>query len=539
MLYGLAGDPLYNLWVFNQLNGAKLVVSAAYQNPDPKHILLPAQPLIDFQGWLFSKFFGPEAAYNIIIALGFILTFVAAYLLTKKITSNRLSAILSAVIITLLPYRLIHSQLHLNLISTQWILFFIYFLLLVREKTTIYRVGGLGLFAALTVLDNYQYGAFGLFCALVFVVYDFLCRYKNGELAVFYKTLKSLAAALAVTCILVLASDHKILLSIINGFNFANLGPTRDVFELKTYSTFWFYYLAPSPALAFLSGPFAPLFLDKIATLKTNVVEQTIFLGFIPTAMALFALSKLPRGANRFKIGYFAVLAAVAVLLSLVFDIKIGGVSLQSPSAIIFHKFPIIRVYSRLGFLVGMSVALLAGWTFAALTSKFSRLTKVAILSGLCFLLVIEFMPKQPFPTINTSKVPAIYGELEKMPSGTVAEYPLLPAEEPTSYDYLLAQIHHQMPLLYGASPSSSGEGFRKQLVDPTNPQTIDLLKKANVSYLILHQDKYLLGDKDKYPREYNGGTIPEISSPDLELVKCLEFKCLYTLKSKTQDSSF
>lgn len=533
MLYGLLGDPLYNLWVFYQLTGAKLLVSAAYQNQDPKHILLPAQPLIDFQGHLFSRLFSPEAAYNIIIVLGFALTFIASYLLAKKITSSRLAAVFSAIIITFLPYRLIHSQLHLNLISTQYLIFFIYFLLLVREKGSWIRILGLASFATLTVLDNYQYGAFALLCGIVFTLYDLSCGYKNKDLPKFYANLKPLGIAFVLACLLILVFDHKLLLSIIHGFNFANLGPTRDVFELKTYSTFWFYYLVPSPTLAFFSTAFAPIFYDKIQILKTNAVEQTIFLGFLPIAMALFAFSKLPKGAGRFKVGFFALLAATAVLLSLVFDIKIGNFSLQSPSEIIFHRFPIIRVYSRLGLLVGISFALLSGWTFAVLTQKIGRLAKLAIFSGLCFLLIVEFMPKKPFPIIDTKNVPKIYDELEKQPTGIVVEYPLLPAEEPASYDYLLAQIHHRMPLIYGASPSSSGEGFRKRLLDPTSAETIKLLQQIGVSYLILHQDKYIFSDTDKYPKEYNGGEIPQLKDDNLELIDCEEMKCLYRVNGQ------
>jgi len=536
MLYGLNGDPLYNLWVFSQLNGSNLVVSSAYQNPDQNHILLPAQPLIDFQGKFLSSLFGPTAAYNIVIALGFILTFIAAYLIATRITKNRFACLFSALVLTLLPYRLIHSQLHINLSSTQWLLFFILSLITLREKPSLWRAVALGVFAGLTMLDNYQYAAFATLCAIVFALYDLSCRYRLKEMGHFYKNFAWMFMSFVLGCLIVLVFDQKIFNSVIQGFNFSNLGPTRDVFELRTYSTFWFYYLLPSPALAFFSGPFAPIFNDKITLLKTNAVEQTIFLGWTPLIMALFALFKLPKERERFNLGYFVFLVVVAIILSLVFDIKIGGVSLQSPAEIVFNKFPIIRVYSRLGLLVGISTAMLAGWTFANLTQRRNVLEKTAIILGLFFFLTIEFMPKTPFPTIDTKSIPSIYDELKKQPPGVLAEYPLLPSEEPASYDYLLAQLSHRMPLLYGSSPSTSGEGFRKSILDPSLPNTIAKLQEANVKYLIIHEDRYLYADVAKYPAEYNGGDVPKAPSDSLSFVACQEMKCLYKLSSPSPE---
>lgn len=533
MLYGLNGDPLYNLWVFSQLNGANLVVSSAYQNPDPNHILLPAQPLIDFQGKIFSSLFGPTAAYNIIIALGFILTFLAAYLIATKITKNRFACLFSALIVTLLPYRLIHSQLHINLSSTQWLLFFIFSLISLREKPSLWRALSLGIFAVLTMLDNYQYAAFAVLCVVVFVVYDFFARYKYNQLKKFYKNIYLMTVSFVLFFLMVFIFDRKIIDAVFHGFSFSTLGPERDILELRTYSAFWFYYLTPSPALALLSEPFAPIFAEKINQLKTNVAEQTIFLGWIPVGMALFSIFRIRDKKPNFNVGYFIALATASILLSLIFDIRVGSFNLKPPSEIIFSQFPIIRVYSRLGFLVGVSVSMIAGWSLAYIIDKKNTAKKTIIALILSLLVIVEFMPAKPYPFIDTRDLPKIYEELKKQPPGTLVEYPLLPAEEPASYEYLLTQLDHRMPLVYGSSPNTKGDELRKTILNPSLPETIKNLRLNDVMYMIVHKDRYLYSDTSKYPLEYNEGVIPEINHEDLSLITCQELKCLYVLDNQ------
>lgn len=524
-MFGLTGDPFYNHWVFANLAGAKLSVSALVPNIDPNHMLLPSQPLIDLQGKIFAYLLGPAGAYNLIIILGFVLTFVASYLLAGKIFQTMSARIFSALIITFLPFRLAHSQVHINMVSTQWLIFSIYFLIGLKEKKTLLGSLLLGLFLTLTFLDNYQYGLFAVFAVLVFAICELGIAISRKKYKDYFAFVFKLFISAVLLLVLMAIFDSKLIGAILGGNSISSLGAVRNFGELKVYSSHLPYYVLPSPMLKFLSGSFMEIFATKARELGTNTIEQTLFLGWIPLTLAGISLFFRSKTQN-YKI-YFLIIAIVAFIFSIAPTISILGFAFNSPAYYLFNELPVIRVYARFGLLAGIAVAILAGYTIERIGNK--KISTVIILA-LTFLSLLEFYPKNIFPTQNTTNPPQVYVELAKLEPGIVAEYPLLPAEEPKSYDYLLWQTYHHFPLIYGSSANSTGESLRRDLVNPSEVQTIKKLKAFNVKYLIIHKDKYLAGDSWKYPAEYNSGKVPDLNGSAHLLVSTNE-SSIYLLK--------
>ena len=164
-----------------------------------------------------------------------------------------------------------------------------------------------------------------------------------------------------------------------------------------------------------------------------------------------------------------------------------------------------------------------------------SRVLSTILSVVLLILALVEFYPKTILPYQDTGDVPAIYETLAELPHGPVAEYPLLPAEEPLAYVYLVGQLTHLNPLVFGSQADSEGDKLRLNLLNPSDGATISYLASSGVKYLIIHKDSYSSGSGQKYPKDYNGGVVPEINSSQAKLITCQEEKCLYKIETSTK----
>jgi hypothetical protein len=533
-MYALNGDSLYNLWLIARWSGLKSLVSFASPNTDLNHILLPSQPLIDLQGRIFANIFSPTAAYNIIVALGFILTFAAAYLLARKFLKSSLAAILVGICVSFLPTHMADSQLHLNMVSPYWMLFFTYFLVLLWQKKTWPYALLTGLFGTLTLLDNYQYGFFALIIALTFCAYvaiASLVRKKGRDLGIF---LGYLVISLAFTMVLLAIFDHPFFLVIIGQGALTNLGPARDVNELKVYSAYWMNYLLPSPFLRFFSAPFQSRFASQLLNLRTNEVSQTLYLGWLTIAGATGGLIvSIYKKNYRFFAGFFLLLAIVSLYLSFAYkSYHIFGLTLPSPAAYLFHRAPVIRVYGRFGLIVGIALAflfgILADYLFVKTKSKAWRIALFALITAA---VLVQFWPKNAFPILQPNKIDQTYSEIAAInDGGPVADYPYFAADEPLSYEYLAGQMIHLHPLLYGSTVGTEGDNARKEMLNIQDKDTVSRLIQLGVKYVILHKDLYLADVAWKTPSEVSNGIIPQITDTRLSQVFCSNRSCLYKI---------
>jgi hypothetical protein len=112
-----------------------------------------------------------------------------------------------------------------------------------------------------------------------------------------------------------------------------------------------------------------------------------------------------------------------------------------------------------------------------------------------------------------------------------VADYPLLPADDPVGQRYLGYQRAHRCALVYGAPVNSDWENERQQLLDPTRSETLDALIARGVRYITIHNQMYDdPAQVKKYPVEYSHGMAPKINDSRLSLISCEAGHCLYEL---------
>lgn len=534
LIYAQGGDPYGTLHFFWWIKDH----SANY--------FFPNSPLFTFLGKYLSGLFGEITAYNILTFLGFVLTGIAGYILTKKITKNDLAAFFSGLILTIAPFRIAHALQHMTFVDLSLILFFIYFLIKSKEVPNFKNIIATSIFFTLVTLYNYQYGFFAGIIFLIFIIYFAICsmaknKFKISEFRQKSKSIVYALIALAFSILVIGFFNYNLVqdLFAVKNQEKVSVSPIRNYSELDTYSARWFYYFTPSPENP-LFGSYTKELYNKIIQEKgTNLTEQTLYLGWIPILLTFYGLWQIIRKKTSYSnfrqiSGFFIVLGLVGLYFSFAPEINILGYQIKTPAYYIFPHLPFFRVYARFGLLVLISVSMLAGIGLTILIDKIkSQKLVLLFFSSLVLLLMLEFINIPPTKTINASEsaMPSVYKYLETQPSGLVAEYPLFSSETPFGYEYLLWQRYHKMPLVYGNSVNTKEDEFRKSVLNPSDPDTLLRLKNAGVKYIIIHSNLYNSYTTKFFPVEDNFGTVPIINSPLVEFIGNYYGDIIYKIK--------
>ncbi|MFH1835005.1 MAG: hypothetical protein ABH851_02325 [Methanobacteriota archaeon] len=125
-----------------------------------------------FIGILLQQVYSLPATYNILVLSSFILSGLGMYLLAKHVSGSELGSFLAGVVYAFNPYRLIEVNVgHLNLIATQWIPFYLLYLIRSHKEGGKTNILFAGIFLALTNLSSWQYMGMVLIFTVVYIAY--------------------------------------------------------------------------------------------------------------------------------------------------------------------------------------------------------------------------------------------------------------------------------------------------------------------------------------------------------------------------------
>lgn len=466
---------------------------------------------------LLRYVFSETIIYNIFILGSFILTGLAGFVLVKKITKNDVISVIGGLIFILCPFRTTQALQHITFADLSLMLFFIYFLLLVREekKWTYLLILSL-LFCAITLI-NYQYGVFAILIYAIYLLANFFISNKKNKYIFLYSLI-----SIAIGGLIILAINHNFVsdyLSMKNGGRTQYISD-RSYSELNVYSAQWFYYFLPSPDNPIFGQYTAKYYDDIVGTLKTNKTEQIIYLGIVNIIFAIVALFNYKK-IDKFIFWFAILLIIFGIYFSFAPTMPFLGVDITAPGAILYNIMPFVRVYCRLGLLTYFGIAILSLYGIYFVYEKISKKYLKTIFIVVISILIssdLLVLPKNRITKVDTRSMPMVYSTLESLPTGTIAEYPQLPAEEPLSYEYLLWKRVHQLPTITNYTGSVTENDLRKSILDPSNLETIGQLKTNGVKYIIIHTHKYLTEKAQKYPQEYNFGIVPDLDISALGL---------------------
>lgn len=522
VIYAQSGDAFANIYDLWKISFSDVSLS------------FPNQVVYMFTAKTLRAIFSEITIYNLFIFSSFIFTAIAGFLLIKKIVKDETSAFFGGLMLMLAPFRIAQSIQHLHFADISFLLLFIYFLIKSRERKKWYDLVGVFLTFSLLTLINYQYG---FLAGIIFVIYLIACfinPHKKGRY-VFLYTLMPFVGSISI--ILIFNQNFIADMMSISYGQDANYLTSRSFEELGVYSARWFYYLVPTPDNPIFRNVTSNLYGNVINTIGTNLTEQTIYLGIINLFFAIYALVNFKK-INQFILGFSLLLIFFGIYISFSPEIIIWNTKIPSLSRILYDYIPFFRVYARFGIITYIGTIILSCYGIKFFVNKISNnlYKKIAIITILILIFAdLLILPTTKTVGANVEYMPLSYKELAKINDSNelIIEYPVLPPEEPDSYEYLFWERVHSMPIYYNHDNTEEENEFIRSVSNLNSQEIIDELKNKKIKYIVIHKDKYSSEKAKKYPIEYNGGRPPlyNLHKLDLKYIGTYDDDIVYEIK--------
>jgi hypothetical protein len=394
---------------------------------------------------------GAIAGYNFIVWLALALSGLGAYKLALYLWQDWRGAVLAGLAFAFCTYHFDHLLGHLNLISSEFIPFYIlYFLKTLHEKEKWRKNLALTvMFLIFNMLLELQYVVFLIIFTALYLIYisvaKLIERKSQAEVSLRQKWGRTVLIGVIFGLISLPFSIGVILEYLTN----PNTVPLR---QEKIYSADLLAYFYPSPfhplwgeAMEKAVKPFTASLIEKIV-FPTFTVYLLIILGLLVSLIGRKRESpKVPYSAG---VWLYSGLSFVILSFGPVLHLNGKETGIPLPGAIIY-ELPLLnvtRVPSRFAVIAILALAMLAAWGFSRISLRFNKVwVQNAMMTGLAALLLFELLPV-PYITTQTT-TPQFYKNLANDPAKyAVLDLPVKPYET----NYLEDQMTHRKPLLGG-----------------------------------------------------------------------------------------
>jgi hypothetical protein len=488
-------------------------------------------------GVLLSTLVNETFAFNVLVLVSFPLSAMATYHLVLRLTRNRLASAVAGFIFAFCPYHLWKAWAWIPLANTQWIPLYMLALLDLRRTRRLRYAILAGVWFGINFIGSYIYGfVLGVLTAL-YLLYAIIYAYvTRGRVTVDRQMLGRAAVVVAISAALIVPVTAPIFAAV--------LSPTPGS---APYKSAWplshLYELVATPADYFFPDDASwlrPLFttIDPPDPARGDFTHG-LFIGY--SVMALCACAawawwrqkKAQRqddpaptldGDQQFAIPFFGVLFVVALAISMMpptieFDLPgLGHIALRGPGYFTYTLVPWFREYARLGVLVMLAAAVLAGWATAYILEHVTRhsAARAFFLGALALALSLDYGLTRPVNSaaLDTSVVPEVYRWLAEQPGDfIIAEYPV-PRASQVSPNYLFYVTVHGKRLVNGNGLSYRSDLLMPALWDLTDQQAPAVLNALGVEYVIVHRAF------PGFNQWYGGLAIPASVTEKFEVVR-------------------
>lgn len=456
----------------------------------------------------FQLYLGLVAAQNIITIFSFVLSAFGAYLLINYITKNKIASFVGGMIFAFCPYKFAHLLGHQNLVTSQWIPFYILFLFrITKEGGKAKHLNGIwaGLFLLFTALSDLYYLIFlGIF-TILYIGYMFFNDRKVILNPSFFKGCILLLVTFTISFLPILLFA---VMDIVGG-DYAKVhgqaGADRYVADLMGFIT---------PSV--LHPLFGKLSWIISKNFTGNTAEWTVFPGYTVIFFAFLAIIKF-RKINEVKFWILSLL--VFLILSLGPNLHIFGVEIRVPLPFYILKYiPILnnlRCPSRFNIMVMLSFAVLSAFLLGYIFCRLQKVWKISSIAIIVTTLIsFEFLAI-PYPMYDTNIPTPIYEKIRiDECAGAVLEIPLgwgdgFKVLGIVNSNLMYYQTIHQKQMFGGVVaryPDSRTEYYRtlpiirtiimleegelKPLIDIREEKKLarTFIKHFTVKYVIIHQ---------------------------------------------------
>lgn len=462
------GDPLFSIWrigwVYRQLLGdPRALFDANIFHPEPltfaysDSMLLPALAAAP----LLAAGVHPVVTYNILLVGSFYLSAVATYFLVRELTDSRPAAFVAGLIFAFYPFRFEHYS-HLELLMGFWMPLA---LLALHRFAATARIGWAAAAAACAVAQLYSSMYLALFFGgyAVIVTAGLAFRHRAQLRALIPGAL--LAAVIVSACAMPLSRAYSANPEVAGG---------RDAPEVEHYSATRLDFLRAqkhSPTWAHRTPP-------------GRMVERTLFPGLMAPVLACIGLFP-PAGA---------VGVAYGAGLLFAYEAAHGSNGYVFPVLARLPPFRSIRVPARFSLLVGLSLAILAGFGTRRLL-RHAGPPRVSLTIGILALAIAIDLRSTLALQPVWRRPPPLYASLPE--DAVLAELPALGEQgQFSSIPYLYFSVWHGRAMINGYSgyspawyPAVAGA------IDTTFlPGSLEALRKQGATHLTVNCALFRVG---------------------------------------------
>jgi hypothetical protein len=451
---------------------------------------------------------GPVAAYNLTVLASCVFAAYGMYRLARSIGGNHWGGVLAGIASAFYPQREIYLGGHLNfLLGSMWLPWILYGALQTTRSAHRARWATFTLAAyALSIAGAWQFVFLGGGVMLIGILGYWLASIRRE----FKAWIKLIAIGVIIAGVIIGPAA----LSALAARN--QIGSTAEFgFDDAENTTTSLERLIVPSALN-------PLFWDfaRKTFPLTNGQDGIVVLGFMPIALAVYFLIKSRRSNHR-AVGLSLSIIGIVLMLGLTlhwwgrpillplspglaenarnFFQSIGLPSLVTdqamqvpmPGLLIFWLLPISRSFhhsGRWGLVASIGVAMLAALGLTKLMEGRSPKKRILIGSVAIILLLVEFNTQPLHDTITTDQMHrAVDDWLAAQPAQSVIiEYPLWYTLKGQSLYYTIA---HRQKIVQGYSivPPADFSAMRPVLERWPAPETLDLLQRIGVRYVLVH----------------------------------------------------
>ena len=450
-------SPLHTEWLFHPF-GVDLIF-----HTHSTFNMLAAMPV----NWLW----GEAAAYNASVLAALTLSGFGMWLLVREWTGNGRAAFLAGLVFAFFPQHIEQTLEHLNLFSTQFLPWALYYLLRVCRRSGNRAIVGLGLTFAFNALCSWHLGLKLLFSIVPIAAIE-LFNSPERRTRIF----RDLALAAVIATAVLAPVVYPMVSEIASGATYyAKPAVPRGIDAT--------YLLTPQ----FSHPLFGRLALDRYLDRAYQASGFICYLGFTPLILAGIALARKAQGW-RLWLGYSVITLVLALGAQPWWNGELlEGITL--PFAWLAHLplFDVLRVANRYLILTSLGLAMLAGMGYAALARPGNRL-----FLGLAALICFEYL-WLPYPTQKV-EFPSAYGEMLAGPIlriGAVLDAPSF--ERNRTVHNMALQTLHDRPIADGYlstfPPGPVAAAANEPALNPLeNPLDAPRLVKLGFDTVVLHK---------------------------------------------------
>jgi hypothetical protein len=435
---------LWDLWWFKhallELRQSPLVTDIIY-HPIRDVPVTWQTPINEFFSIPLQTVLGVVILYNVLFLSTFVLSGYCMYLLALDLVRRRDLAFIAGIIFAFCSYRSVRGLGHLSLLTTQWMPLALLLMINCWRRPTPARGIAAGVGVSLVALSSPYYVAYFLLpVGLVAACYLLGWGRKGLRRRAFWQALALGGLVIGLSCV----PFYYSFLKIDREMQATVRELAQSVYDSPADLLSWALPPGENPLWMRITGPIY----DGFTT--PNLVETTVFFGFLPPLLAL--ASGLLRWPGRRSVAFWQALALLTFLFSFGPVLHVNGKAvfdwMPYRALMAIPGFDAFRIPSRAGI-----TAALAGTVLAVLVLERSlRIWPNGrwLLPVWAGLLLVNMTFEFPF-TSSDIKVPSVYEQIAQAPGrGAVLELPAGELYLDRMSWYMYYQTLHQKPLVSG-----------------------------------------------------------------------------------------